>query len=48
MEYVSHMVFTGWTSSQVVNIDNTEAYVKANWDSGWKSISSAQINYLRS
>lgn len=43
-------LFNGWKSDQVVRIDNTQDFVKNNWQNGlmkWNSGCSAQIEYLR-
>ena len=40
-------VFNGWTSSQTINIDNTQAYVDDTWNSLWDDDCDATINYLR-
>ena len=47
VQTIGEYAFSGWTSSQVINIDNTEAYVNENWGSNWNANCSAQINYLR-
>lgn len=45
---VENSAFDNWKANQTINVDNTEAYINANWNSTWKEYNEATINYLRS